>query len=337
MFKPLVCICMPCFNNEKTIYKSLKSVLDQDYDNVRVKVFDNASTDGTRDIIKGFVEAGYEIELFERCSTVSLEENFTTCIENAEGLYSGIFHADDMYEKNIVAHQVNYLNSHLESVAVYTHSYNIDENDSMLGERFIPYELRHQEELELDEMLFTSLTFKYGNFVTCPSMLFKTDVLQGHIKTFSRELYKSAADLDVWFRLVEVGKIGFINKPLISYRLSNASFSFNLARVRVCDSDMFLVLKSVLVRREFTFEQKIKFNDFMNFLLMKDRVNTNLNRMLFNDNDFQNLDVFKNIKLALISKFHLKFFLLSVLAKLLLNMPQNKILLKLIKSIKSPT
>jgi glycosyltransferase involved in cell wall biosynthesis len=49
--QPLVSICIPAFNGEKTVQVTLNSVLQQDYPNCEIVVSDNHSTDATCEII----------------------------------------------------------------------------------------------------------------------------------------------------------------------------------------------------------------------------------------------------------------------------------------------
>ncbi|WP_019556949.1 glycosyltransferase family 2 protein [Thiomicrorhabdus arctica] len=332
--QPLVCICIPCYNNESTISETLDSIVAQDYSSLKIKVFDNASSDGSRDIIRGFVNKYNNIELFTRKETVSGEENFNTCIENAEGDYSAIFHSDDLYTATMVSEQVAFLQSHPSCGAVATHASVIDEKNNELSERFVPYEIRNMTSIELTRKQLIELSFKYGNFVTCPSVLFKSDLLKAHIQSFRGEQFKSSADLNVWFRVTEKQCFGFINKPLIKYRESNVSFSFNLSRVRVEDHDLFLVLNDYLS----TIDQQLYYCRYLkskkDFLLMKDRANTNLNRLILGQSTFQNISLIMNFKHILTSRFHMKFFVMAMGVMLLTKLPLNVYLVTLIKKVR---
>lgn len=288
--KPIVCICVPCYNNEKTIADTLSSLVAQTYEHVLIKVFDNASTDASRDIVQSFIDKGHAISLFTRDKTVSGEENFNTCIENAEGDYSAIFHSDDVYHQTMIAEQVAFLLSHETCKAVAVHAKLIDLDGCVYGERFLPKALvKHQTQddyLVLDHDRFISLVYQYGNFITSPSVMFRSGFLKNTIKAFNGTQFKTSADLDVWFRVVASGCLGFINKPLMSYRLSPASYSYNLARVRTQDHDLFLVLNDYLGRLE-EGPRKKTLTEYRDFLLMKDRANTNINRFIAGLGDYQ--------------------------------------------------
>lgn len=331
---PEVCICIPCYNSEKTISDTLQSIIEQDYPNISIKVFDNASTDRTRQIVENFFGRGRKITLYTREINIGGERNFSACMEHAEGIYSGIFHSDDIYTKTMVSEQVRFLQMHANCGAVATHALVINENNEVTGERFVPYEIQNTKSIELikDELL--ELSFKYGNFITCPSVMFRTDILTNQIRNFRGELFKTSSDLDVWLRISEFSTFGFINKPLIKYRASTASYSFNLARVRICDHDLFLVLNYYLVavgRGNAAFKSLLAKKEF---LLMKDRANTNINRLILQESNFAEMNVFSNLSLIFYSKFHFKYLLISVLISIIIKLPSELQPIKLIKFLR---
>ena len=333
MPNPKVCVCIPCYNNESTIGDTLKSIINQTYGNLAIKVFDNASSDETREVVLSFVGCGREIELYTRESNVAGEENFNSCILAAEGEYAAIFHSDDIYEPSIIAEQVEFLNRS-NCLAVSTHASLIDENGNVIGQRIVPSELSCVQHAKLDRERLIELSFKYGNIITCPSVLFRTDVLKNHIKKFHGDRFKSSADLNVWFRITEKGAFGFINKTLMRYRVSASSFSFNLARERIQDHDLFLVLDDFIENCDFTENRCKKLARYRNFLLMKDRVNTNLNRLILGRKDYQSIDLTKNILLFFSSKFHAKYCVIACSTKLIILLPGIKYLSGLIRKIK---
>jgi len=49
---PLVSIIIPIYNSEQFIYDTVKSCIDQTYQNLEIILVNDGSTDGTEDIIK---------------------------------------------------------------------------------------------------------------------------------------------------------------------------------------------------------------------------------------------------------------------------------------------
>lgn len=50
--QPKVSIVIPTFNSEKTIKKTLETIINQTYQNIEIIISDNGSTDNTINIIK---------------------------------------------------------------------------------------------------------------------------------------------------------------------------------------------------------------------------------------------------------------------------------------------
>src|SRR5262245_51756030 len=82
MANDLVSVTLVTYNSGRFIRRCLESVLAQDYPNLEIVVIDNASTDGTEDILAQFED---------RCEIVYNEENigFAAAQNQAIGLSSG--------------------------------------------------------------------------------------------------------------------------------------------------------------------------------------------------------------------------------------------------------
>lgn len=239
---PLVCICIPNYNNENTISKTLDSLLNQTYKNIVIKVFDNASSDRSLEILRGY-ESKYEnIKIYPLKETIKAEANFTRCIENMEGEFSAIYHSDDLYLPTIVEEEVNCLQDYDVS-AVSTLANFIDEHDVKFGESKLPCKLNFVNgfvQLTFQELL--KINLKFGNILVCPTMMAKTSYHQEVIKNWDKNNYETATDVDVWLRFAKFKNIGFIDKKLINYRFSNNSVSYRRLRIRDKPLDVFFVL-----------------------------------------------------------------------------------------------
>jgi len=106
---PLVAVCIPAYNSEKTIPATLESVLGQTYKNIKVIVSDNASTDGTAEIVGRFAASDPRLAIFRHPRNIGGEANFNHCIQLGDGDYTAIFHADDVYSPTMIEEQVSSL------------------------------------------------------------------------------------------------------------------------------------------------------------------------------------------------------------------------------------
>ena len=71
---PLVCICIPTYNVAATVRETLESILAQTYKNIVVHISDNASTDGTLDVIESITDS--RITIHRHAVNVGGEGNF---------------------------------------------------------------------------------------------------------------------------------------------------------------------------------------------------------------------------------------------------------------------
>lgn len=238
-----VTVLVPTFNAEATLERTLNSILGQSFTDFIVKIVDNASRDRTLDIARSFAMKDKRVHVIGGSQNLGGEGNFTRCLQLAAGDYSAIFHADDIYEPTMLEKQVQFLDTHPECVAVATHAATIDDRDRVRGSRFLPPELRGRDRAALDFETLLKLTLRYGNFITCPSVMARSTVYREQICEWNGRDFKTSADLDVWLRLCKLGRLGFLTEPLIRYRISSASLTVREVKGRIKEHDIFLVLR----------------------------------------------------------------------------------------------
>ncbi|MFT6783986.1 MAG: glycosyltransferase involved in cell wall biosynthesis [Saprospiraceae bacterium] len=86
-----------CLNAEKTIERTIKSVLSQEYENVQYIVIDGMSKDNTLEIINKY-RSNINIVISEKDNGIS--EAFNKGLALAQGELIGILNSDDWYEPN---------------------------------------------------------------------------------------------------------------------------------------------------------------------------------------------------------------------------------------------
>lgn len=243
---PRVCICIPCYNAASTIIETLNSLLNQTYKNLLINVVDNASTDDTLAIVKGINDS--RIHIHSRESTIPAEENFSRCIELSSGEYTAIFHADDVYEREMVARQVAYLEAHPEVSAAFSQATLINTQGGAIGEiGQVPGESSRDRRITFAELVKTML--KHQNYLVCPSAMVRTSIYRNDIRTWGDKAFATASDVDTWIRLTEVGPVVVLAERLIRYRVSDGQGS-NRIRNRFAPADFFSVMDHHLERPE---------------------------------------------------------------------------------------
>ena len=103
--KPLVSVIMNCFNGEKFLNVSIKSVLAQTYKNIELIFWDNLSTDNSAKIINSFKDK--RIKYFKASKFTSLYEARNLAIKKAKGEFITFLDTDDWWHKNKIKKQFN--------------------------------------------------------------------------------------------------------------------------------------------------------------------------------------------------------------------------------------
>ena len=279
--KPLVCICIPTYNSSLTIRETLLSITAQNYENLKIKVVDNNSTDDTVAIVSSIPDD--RIELHRNSVNVGGEGNFNRCIRLGEGKYTAIFHADDLYEPQMVSKQVDFLEANPDAAGVFTEASLIDKRGQLVGAIKQPLAVAAKGPLFDFNSLYRAI-LEHSNFLICPSFMARTDIYQQDIKVWRGEMFGSSADLDVWLRILQHRACGILAEPLMRYRISNEQFS---ARVRqnVGRADFFRVIDYYQAQGWVT--AQLNNSDYINYerLERRDRVMRAINCLLSEDVD----------------------------------------------------
>lgn len=107
---PLVCIAMPAYNAAKTISLAINSILNQTYSNWRLFVFDDGSSDETRDVVSSFQDP--RISLCTDKERRGLAARLNQIIDFCSGDFFARLDADDIAYPDRLRKQVEYLLEH---------------------------------------------------------------------------------------------------------------------------------------------------------------------------------------------------------------------------------
>jgi len=133
----LVSICIPVYNSETTIGRTIESVIGQTYKNIEIIVVDNQSTDQTLARVREFRDP--RIRIAENPEHFSCAEyNWNTCFAHTRGEFIALFHADDMYSPEIVERQVDAFKKFPSVTGVFTNGEIIDEQDTVIDSFRLP-------------------------------------------------------------------------------------------------------------------------------------------------------------------------------------------------------
>jgi len=329
---PKVTICLQSFNCAPIIKYTLDSLIKQSYPNFEILVFDDSSTDNTIKVLSEYKEKYNFFDYFQNEKEKNTT-NFNQYLKRIDtyGEFFSVFHSDDIYDSDIIAKQVNFLQKFEEAVCVSTDANIIDINNNFIGHPKIPQVIKNRQ--LVDYNLFVKTLFSSGFFLMMPSFMYRTDLMKKNKPIFDYEKWSWCADIAFCLELVKQGNIGFINERLLNYRVSSHSNSQKLRFERTSDNSLFKILNSIIVEnsdRTLGYINNLKKQK--NFLLMHDRAITGVN-LILQDRKINNISIFSNIFLGFSSLSNFKKFMIAFVVKVISFLPYRKFFLRKLLSL----
>ncbi len=115
----LVSVIMPAYNAEATIRASIENALSQTYSNVEVIVADDGSADRTAALVEEIAARDTRVRLVRLAANSgrpAVARN--RAMEQARGAFFAFLDSDDLWEREKIARQVDYLHQHPEADGV---------------------------------------------------------------------------------------------------------------------------------------------------------------------------------------------------------------------------
>lgn len=128
--QPLVSIITPSYNQAGFLEKTIRSVLEQNYQNLEYIIVDGGSTDGSIEIIKAYEDRlAWWVSEPDRGQTDAINKGFS----KANGDILAWLNSDDTYLPGAVSEAAQYLESNPEAGLVYGDANLIDEQGKVIG------------------------------------------------------------------------------------------------------------------------------------------------------------------------------------------------------------
>ncbi len=132
----LISIITPCFNSEKYIALTIRSVLKQTYPYWELIVVDDASTDATPKIIEEFIKKDNRIVLIQNPNNQGAASSRNLATQKAKGDFIAFLDADDLWHPEKLKKQLDFMKLH-DNAVCYTSYLHIDEKGNSLNKRVL--------------------------------------------------------------------------------------------------------------------------------------------------------------------------------------------------------
>ncbi len=210
MNSPLVSVCIVTYNQERYIRDCIMSVIQQAEDvDIEILVGDDRSNDGTQAIMESLARQFPTLIRYRRNpEQLGPLGNYQSLIEVSRGSLIAHLDGDDLWVGGKLAAQVAFLDDHPECPAVYSNAHTIRDDGSSLGMFNNP----QRDRFGLDYLV------SRGNFLCHSSMVYRANLKQEVL-----ELPLPFIDYRIHLHHARHGEIGYLNEPLVKYRVQSSS------------------------------------------------------------------------------------------------------------------
>ena len=213
--KPKISIILPNYNNEKYLKEAIESVLKQTYTNFELIIVDDASTDGSLEIIRAFNDKRIKVITSEVNRHVAYASNLG--IQYASGEYIAKIDSDDIWENQKLEKQIEFMENHKEYGGCFTRVNIIDGKSEDANIKYkVIFELfeKAKNQSQKDWLRFF---LSEGNCLCNSSSLIRKSIFE-KIDGFFNLAYVGAEDYELWVRMVIRYPIYVLDERLVRYR-----------------------------------------------------------------------------------------------------------------------
>lgn len=107
MEQPKVSVIIPVKDRKEYLYHTLRTCMSQDYDNFEIIVADDASTDGTKEMVRAMAAMDSRITFIDRPERVGMRDNFEDALSRIKEGYVLALGGDDGIQPRGISRMVN--------------------------------------------------------------------------------------------------------------------------------------------------------------------------------------------------------------------------------------
>ena len=221
-----VSVLLTCFNHIDFIGDALDSVRAQEFTDYEVIAIDDGSTDGTRE----WLSEQSDVRAIFNAQNLGTYETLNVGLRLATGEFIAVLNDDDLWRPRKLSRQIEVLDANANVGLVHTGGWFLDGKG--------------------DQMEGNPLGFAWPTFPVDGNGIWTGDALASLVPenkiiasaalartALLRELggfnsaYFGSGDWEMWFRVAEVAKVGFVAEELTGYRVHGANASHKLERI----------------------------------------------------------------------------------------------------------
>lgn len=208
---PLVSVIMPCYNMERFVTDTIRSVMHQTFADWELLVVDDASTDGTVALVQTLAEQDDRIVFSVNPKHAGIAPTRNSCIQKAKGRFFAFLDADDIWHPEKLEQQLEFM------------------LDRHIGFSYTAYDLVDERGKPLGKTIKTAGDLNYKDYlhntiIGCSTVMVDTEQV-GPVVVPD---FRTSEDTATWLDILRKGfKAYSLEEPLTSYKIRRNSASSN--------------------------------------------------------------------------------------------------------------
>lgn len=203
---PIISIILPVYNGERFISQAIQSIRQQSFTNWELIIIDDCSTDNTPDILKKYVQLDCRIKVFRNAQNCKLPQSLNNGFKLAKGKYLTWTSDDNLLKQHFLQEMSVFLDTHPETMFVYSDYDLIDENSKVIG----TYIAESPKMLPVKNIIGASF-------------MYRREVIDG-IGEYDTTLFL-IEDYEYWIRIYLKYNMACFNANLYQYRVHGNSLT----------------------------------------------------------------------------------------------------------------
>lgn len=231
--EPKVSILIPCFNQESVIAETVLSALNQTYENIEVVVSDDASTDGTPDLLETLQKQHHpKLKVLLHDTNLGVTKNHTRGLLECTGELIAFLDGDDLFLPEKVEKQVAFMQARPDCTICY---HNVDVFDSATGKSMYLW----SDRIGARQGTIKDL-IRFGNYLPAVSVMVRKKDLP---PAGYDERIKVYSDWLLWLCALNIGggHICYMDDALAKYRRHTGNLT-NVSKWKFIDQNLVLDL-----------------------------------------------------------------------------------------------
>ena len=204
---PAVTVVMPAFDAEPFVGEAVESVLGQTYADWQLVVVDDGSTDRTCEIVRAYDDHRVRLITIEHSGLPAVVRN--RGLAASESPFVAFLDADDLWRPHKLERQLALIDSRPEVELVHT-------GFGMLREGVLE-PVASPPAPRAPASQFERLAL--GNHIANSSVLLRRELLSSHGAFDEDPRLRGTEDYELWLRLSLDAVFGYVDEPLLVYRL----------------------------------------------------------------------------------------------------------------------